>query len=121
MEYSEFRTQMMKNLPVGLVLPNPGGGTSEIKKYIKDAVVYQRGDSDIRVSIADLYDAYKAFHGKRVDSTDLRRLAPSVFDSERGGHSCNCTFLFMALQRMGIVDRVQGEGKSGSPFWVSIP
>lgn len=121
MKYQEFYLQTISKLPVGTTLQNPGGGTSKITKYTNTHMVYKRGRSDIRVSMADLHAAYRTFLGKTVSSTDLREYAPRVFDSKRSGHSCNCTLLFMVLDEIGIVSTIDGDGKSGNPFRVTIP
>jgi hypothetical protein len=103
------------------VLPNPGGGNTVIVSYTDHNIVYQRGNSRICVAFKDLYEAYKMFRGGILDSTKLREYKPWVFDSKRGGHSCNCTFLFMVLRAIGVVDTIAGAGKKGDPFWVKIP
>ena len=72
------------------------------------------------VPIRDLYATYRAFGGQAVSSADLRHFAPRVFDSKRGGHSCNCTVFFMALRAMRLVDRIEGAGRPGDPFWVDL-
>ena len=121
MKYWEFYQRLVSSLPVGTVLRNPGRGTSEIVSYTDTQIVYKRGNSRIYVSIMDLYDAYERFRGKTVNSTGLRNYAPQVFDSTMGGHSCNCTFLFMVLRAIGTIARIEGEGKRGSPFRAVIP
>ena len=86
-------------------------------------IMYRRGNSRIRVQLADLYRAYNRFKGRKVSSIDLRRFAPSVFDSTArpAGHSCNCTFLFHLLQRLELtVGLLDGRGVRGSPFSVVI-
>ena len=95
MDSTTFYRRFVASLPSGTILQNPGGGTTEIIDYAaNDRLVYQRGQSRIYVSIRDLYAAYRSFSGQTVSSTDLREYAPDVFDSKRGGHSCNCTVLF---------------------------
>jgi hypothetical protein len=121
MEYCKFCRRIIEVLPVGTELPNPGGGSSTILSYPRGNIAYRRGNSKFYVAFEDLYDAYDTFRGETLDSTTLRDLNPDVFDSKRGGHSCNCTFLFMALKAIGIVDRIEGAGKRGSPFRVTIP
>lgn len=121
MEFHDFRRKLVQSLPVGAVLRNPGGGTSTIVSHTPRNVAYRRGKSRIYVGLRDLYGAYEAFRGGTVDSSDLRAFKPQVFDSKQSGHSCNCTFLFMALKAMGIVERIDGAGRSGSPFRVKIP
>jgi hypothetical protein len=119
--YRQFYQRITSSVPVGTVLRNPGGGTTEIKTYTEKNLTYKRGKSNMSVAMRDLYDTYRHFQGTTVSSPDLRRFAPSVFDSKQSGHSCNCTVLFMLLRETGIVARIQGRGIRGSPFQVYIP
>ena len=121
MRYCDFCHQIIETLPVGTVLVNPGGGTSTIVSYTERNIAYQRGNSKIYVAFEDLYDAYNASRGGTLDSSTLRGHNPQVFDSRQGGHSCNCTFLFIVLKAIGVVDRIEGAGKKGAPFRVTVP
>lgn len=121
MDYQSFTNKFEKAVPVGAVMDNPGGGISEIMSYPGNQISYLRGNSRIYVSLQDLFDAYDHFKGGQVSTTDLKAFNPAVFDSSKNGHSCNCTFLFLALQRMGIAGGIQGEGVRGSPYSVEIP
>jgi len=108
--------------PPNKVLKNPGGGTTTIIGYDKTYLTYIRGRSKFRVSIIDLYKAYKTFYGTQVSSIDLKRINPKVFDSRAPhfGHSCNCTTLFMLLKDIGLVKKIHGKGVRGNPFFVDI-
>ncbi len=121
MKYEEFRRIIMEKLPVNTILPNPGGGNSIILSYTSSNIAYQRGKSTIRVAFEHLYNVYMMFQGDIIDSTQLKRYNPKVFDSTKSGHSCNCTFLYMVLKAIAVVDRIEGAGKKGSPFRVRIP
>ena len=118
MTYHDFCSRVKEALPPGTVLPNPGAGTSKIKGYSNAKVSYIRGTSTISISFTDLFTAYTEFSGKEVSSRDLRDYAPQVFDSAArpAGHSCNCTFLFVVLTKLGLADGVRGEGKRNQPF-----
>jgi len=121
MDYQAFYYRLVAALPVGAVLQNPGGGTTEIVAHTGTGkLVYQRGRSRFYVPILDLYAAYRRFQEQTVSSTDLRGFAPEVFDSRYGGHSCNCTLLFLALRAMGLVDTIEGAGKRGDPYRVDL-
>lgn len=120
MDFSLFTQIFKQALPVGTILPNPGGGTSKILGYGDDSVTYQRGESHIYASLRAFHTACERFWGRRMNSSDLRLYFPSTFDSKRGGHSCNCTFLFTALYRMGLSSEIRGEGKPNSPFYVKL-
>jgi hypothetical protein len=89
-DHDTFARQVMGAFPPGLELQNPGGGTSKLISYGMERVCYRRGNSRFYVEIARLYD------------------------------NCHCTFLFLALGQMGLVDNIWGTGRSGSPFGVTI-
>jgi hypothetical protein len=120
MDFDAFSRLMHITVTPGTVFPNPGGGSSELIDFSSGSLIYRRGNSRIYVSLRDLYNAYAHFRGSNVSSTDLRQYRPSVFDSVAGGHSRNCTMLFILLKAIGAVDRIQGEGVRGNPFWVTI-
>ena len=120
MNFVEFRKQLIFALPKGKVLKNPGKGISIIKSISTDGIYYIRGNSTFHISINEIYEAYKRFQGKNVSSTQLKELKPYVYDSSINGHSCNCTFLFLILKEMGIVDTINGKGVKGDPFYVEI-
>jgi len=120
MEYKQFTESIKLNIPVGVLISNPGGGTSKIISYSDEKIVYQRGKSKISVSFEKLYKAYFKFRGQKVYTTDLRNYAPDIFDSKNGGHSCNATFLFSILILIGLVSEIKGDGKVNHPFYISI-
>ena len=120
MNYQEFIEKIQSGVPIGVSLANPGGGTSEIISYSDKSIVYQRGKSKISVAFEEFYKAYIKFKGKKVYTTDLRDYAPKTFDSSRGGHSCNTTFLFSILTLIGLVNEIKGDGNANHPFYVSI-
>ncbi len=118
MDSVEFRQQLKQKLPVGRRLPNPGGGESVIVGHGPKNLRYRRKNSVISVSYQDLWETYRHFAGKEVTSRELRQFRPKVFDSQArpAGHSCNCTFLFMALREIGLADGLSGGGTPGNPF-----
>jgi hypothetical protein len=121
MDFKTFKLLVMGSIPVGTVLQNPGGGTSIIASYSDSGISYKRKNSTIRVSFRDLFDAYSHFRGQEVSSSDLKKYKLSVYDSTKGGHSCNCTFLFMVLCHLPLVVGIEGNGKKGCPFFINIP
>ena len=121
MRLSEFRKKVIDAIPAGYVMDNPGGGITTIVAYSESNITYRRGNSKIVVSFGDLHDALLRFRGGVVDSSRLKDYKPNVFGSRQSGHSCNCTFFFMVLKEMGIVESIDGEGKKGSPFRIYIP
>lgn len=122
MDYASFKTEVKRVLPRGTILKNPGGGTSTVLSSTDQAVTYRRGSSSINVKFKDLFSAYANFKGGRVSSAELRKFAPSVFDSKGDppGHSCNCTFLFLVLKDIDAVDSINGSGVRGKPYYVEI-
>jgi len=121
MEKEDFVKGAVSVLPKGLKLDNPGGGISEIISINENRICYKRGNSKIFVTLEDLHDAIEANKIKKIiTSSDLKRYSPQVFDSTKGGHSCNCTFLFQVLKKMGIIDKIEGEGKRGNPFFSTL-
>lgn len=122
MEYDAFVQSLMASLPEGTVMDNPGGGTSTVMWCDGERICYKRGrGSRLYVDLRHLYEGYRQHSGRRMTTNDLKAMNPAVFDTKQNGHNCHCTFLFMALQRMGIVGAIQGAGGAGSPFWVSLP
>jgi len=122
MDFSEFKQRVHATIPTTTTLKNPGGGTTTILSYSSEGVSYRRGNSTIHVSLRDLYDGYAKFKGGRMSSNDLKEANPSVFDSQArpAGHSCNCTFLFMVLQKLELVTDIHGHGVRGNPFFVTL-
>ena len=122
MDFLEFKQMIYKSIPIGTVLDNPGGGTSTILSYPSEAVSYRRRNSTMYVSLRDLFDEYITIKGRRMSSNDLKVINPSVFDLQArpAGHSCNCTFLFMVLLKIGVVTHIQGHGVRGDPFFVVL-
>jgi hypothetical protein len=123
MSYEEFLKLFREKIRPGLVLDNPGGGTSTVLSVADSGKVrYQRKNSKIDVDIHVLYEAYCRFKGKQCRTTDLRAYVPHIFDSNArpAGHSCNCTFLFLVLKAMRLCGEIEGAGKAGNPFYVDI-
>ncbi len=61
MDYQQFVETIKSSIPVGLMLVNPGGGTSKIISYSEENIIYQRGNLKITVSFDNLYKAYSKF------------------------------------------------------------
>jgi len=122
MDFQEFKTRINTDIPVDTILDNPGGGTSTITSVSDDKISYMRGGSTIYVSFQELYDAYSKYRGQKVTSSNLKVYRPSVFDSaaKPSGHSCNCTFLFLLLSRIGEANGIQGAGVRGNPYFVEV-
>ncbi len=123
MDLEQFKREIETKIKAGAILDNPGKGTSVITKLSANGISYKRGRSIIYISFQDFFDTLKHFIGNRVTSSDLKSFRPSVFDSKakRPGHSCNCTFLFMVLKKLGISSEIGGQGIKGDPYFVEIP
>ena len=113
-----FAERIQSELPVGSILENPGGGTSTITDYSQAFITYRRGKSSIHVSYENLFKAYCKYQGQQVRASDLKTFAPNVFDSAArpSGHSCNATFMFLLLGRLGLAGEFEGKGVRGGPL-----
>lgn len=122
MTVDEFIRRLQGALPVGSVLQNPGGGTSTILSHSQKFVRYRRRRSSIGVAYESLFGAYAANRSRAVSTSDLKRFEPSVFDTKArpAGHDCNGTFLFLVLRQLGLSSDIDGSGKKGDPYFVSI-
>jgi hypothetical protein len=121
--YKDFCAAIRKTISVGKAFDNPSGrGVSTILKIDSAKIVYMRGEHPIAIAFETLYKVYKKFLGKQCSSRDLRSYAPEAFDSKArpAGHSCNCTFLFLVFKALSIVDKINGKGVAGHPFYVYI-
>lgn len=118
MELSEFVSTIEKNIAIGTEFENPGGGTSVVKTITPLNISYMRGNSRITVGLQALFQTYVHFSGKSVSCSELKKYAPNIFDSNArpAGHTCNCTFLFLLLMAVDLVDEIDGAGTRGNPF-----
>ncbi|MBF0503206.1 MAG: hypothetical protein HQM09_23995 [Candidatus Riflebacteria bacterium] len=123
MGFDEFRTAIQAKITPQTIFFNPGGGTSQVVAVSDEQIRYRRGISTVTLRIRDIFDAYYFHRGDRMATTDLKEFRPSVYDSKArpSGHSCNCTFLLLLLQELGIVFEICGAGKKRDPFFVRIP
>jgi len=120
MTYSEFYNNLSNSISVGLKLKNPGKGDSTIKSITENIITYIRGSSSISIKIDEIYKVYLLFKGKRCSTSDLKEYKPGVFNSKTNGHDCNCTFLFMILKKMNLINKIEGKGVKNSEFFVNI-
>jgi len=120
MNIDQFKQKIKLAVQVGTIFDNPGKGTSTVTALSDRGISYVRGSSLIYFSFQDIFDAFEYFNGGRVTSNDLKSYRRTVFDSKTNGHSCNCTFLFMLLKKMGIVSEIGGQGVKGKPYFVNI-
>jgi hypothetical protein len=68
MTYEEFKEAVIKKLPPGKILDNPGGGTTLIKSYSGDILKHQRGKSTFPVSLNLFYEVKEKFTGLKLSS-----------------------------------------------------
>ena len=120
MNIDQFRQKIKVAIQPRNIFDNPGRGTSTVTALSDRGISYVRGRSVIYFSFQDIFDAFEYFKGSRVSSNDLKSYRRIVFDSKANGHSCNCTFLFMVLKKMGIASEIGGRGVKGSPYFVDI-
>lgn len=120
MTYPEFHRNLNNSISTGLKLKNPGKGDSTIKSITDNTITYVRGKSPISIKIDEIYNVYLLFKGKRCSTSELKKYNSQVFDSKFNGHSCNCTFLFMVLKEMKLVNNIDGKGVRGAEFFIDI-
>jgi hypothetical protein len=120
-DFAAFVQLLRERLEAGLVMQNPGGGTSTVVSCSDARLCYRRRASKFWIYLRPLYDAYQHFAGGDVSTNDLAAFAPGVFDQDYSGHNCHRTFFLMALLQMGVVGAIWGSGRSGDPFGVTIP
>ena len=117
MEYNAFLIEIKNKISSGLIFNNPGGGTSVIISITqKNSILYRRRNSDIYISIENIYKAYKQFRNSKCTTTQLKNFMPNVFRKK----DCNCTFLFSILNKISLCSEIMGLGKNQSPFYVEI-
>lgn len=121
MTIKQLFEQLKPAFSKGSTLDNPGGGITTITGIGEENISYIRGASRMYLPYAAMVDALNIFADKTITTTDLKDLNPAVFDSKKGGHSCNCTVMFCILERMGLIDSgIKGSGRRGSPFSIKI-
>ncbi len=120
MNIDQFKHKIKQAIQVGTIFENPRKGRSTVTALSDCGISYVRGRSVIYFSFQNIFDAFEYFNGDRATSNDLKSYQPHVFDSNANGHSCNCTFLFMLLKKMGIASEIGGQGVKGSPCFVDI-
>jgi hypothetical protein len=120
MNIDQFKQKIKLAVQVGTIFDNPGKGTSAVTALSDRGISYVRGRSVIHFSYQDIFDAFEYFNGAAVTSNDLKSCRPTVFGSKANGHSCNCTFLFMLLRKIGISSEIGGRGVKGRPYFVDI-
>ncbi|QXM05185.1 hypothetical protein [Crassaminicella indica] len=121
MEGRNLIMNLKKNLEREKEFENPGGGISTIKSITEKSIVYMRGNSRFYLNFSDIEQAYSYFKGKICTTNDLKEYKPQIFDSKHKGHSCNCTFFFLLLKHLDLIEGdIQGSGRRGNPFYIKI-
>lgn len=121
MDEMQLRELIFNSISVDTSFINPGGGSSIVMSINQERIVYKRGNSKISYKILDVLESYEYYKGEICSASDLKEFKPSVYDSTLGGHSCNCTFLFLLLDEIGLVENgIRGRGVRGDPFYVRI-
>jgi len=119
------KAALMSAISVGEIFQNPKSGTSTISSVTDKNITYIRGRTSINFPISVFFSVVNEFAGKKCSSSNLKEYMPEIFDSNpsinnvKAGHSCNCTFLFLLAEKMGLIENgIQGKGKRGNPFFV---
>ncbi len=111
MTFDEFKKRVLTSISVGEIFENPGGGVSIIEFFNDEKIKYIRRKSSITIKLEKLYKAYDHFQGTFVTTKQLKEFDHS-FDSEArnpSGHSCNCTFGFCVIIKIGLADTISKE------------
>lgn len=117
MEYKDFLIEINKKITSGLIFNNPGGGTSIIISITQNnSILYKRGNSNIYISIENIFKVYEQFKNSECTTTQLKSFMPKVFKRK----CCNCTFLFLILNKISLCSNIMGLGLRQSPFYVEI-
>lgn len=110
-----------QRIKVGQVFANPGGGTSEVVSITDTGIYFKRRNSKMLLKFEDMENTYNTFRGKKITTKELKEFNAKCFDSSKGGHSCNCTFLFSVLKMCDLIKGdISGEGKVNSLFSVEL-
>ena len=116
-----WEEKIKEHLSVGKQLNNPGGGISTISKIDNEKISYIRGKSAITLYYKDIENVYLEYAGGTCTASDLKLFNPKVFDSKNGGHSCNCTFIFMVFEELQLLQgSINGLGVRGNPYYIHI-
>jgi hypothetical protein len=120
MTFHDFVELLRARLPVGVVLENPGGGTSTVLSHTETRIYYKRGDSPFHMDYDDLHDAYQRFTGEPVTTSNLKDYAPAIFDQPHGGTTVTARFFCLPWYRWGLPSQFGGAARpvirSESPF-----
>jgi len=121
MESNDLQGLILSSIKKGTVFINPKRGTSTVSTITPDYISYIRGKSRIYLPMYDILQVYDIFSGQRCTTQQLREYNPSVFDSTKNGHSCNCTFLFSLFDALGLAKNgIYGSGKRGDPYYINL-
>ena len=116
----ELYKMINENFSIGQIFNNPGKGTSTIVSITDMNITYKRGSSNIAIKHSDINKVYVEFRNRECSSNDLKELDESIFSSDSGGHSCNCTFLFLLLNHLNLSSEIMGRGVRGDSYYVDV-
>lgn len=103
------------------IFQNAKKGTSTVVSITDKYIYYMRGKSKIAMPLDAFCDACDYFKSKNCTTTDLKTYMPKIFSTKKGGHDCNCTFLFRVAEKMGLLDGgISGKGTRGNTFYVKF-
>ena len=116
-----FEARLYDKIYPGLILKN-GKTKSKILDIKNEKIKFEHGGTKnpLFLSISDIFYVYKLLIKlNKVKTSQLRKFKPKVFDSQQGGHTCNCVFAFMILKRLGLINgNIKGKGKKGAPYYI---
>lgn len=113
--------KLLAIISIDQTFTNPKSGTSIIRDFSNEYILFERGKSTIRFPLQYLDKIYLVYKGTTLTTSELHREYPLIFDSKKGGHSCNATFLFMMYEYLGLTKNgIEGDGVSHHPFYIEL-
>ena len=113
--------KLLAKLSINQSFNNPKSGTSIIKDFSNEYILFERGNSKIKFPLTYLDKIYLSYKGTKLSTSDLHREYPPIFDSKKGGHSCNATFLFMMYEYLGLTKNgIEGDGVAHHPYYIEL-
>jgi hypothetical protein len=67
------------------------------------------------------WNALTPFWGKSISTESLKTECPEVFSAKKKGYNCMAIFLFLILQKIGLVKEISGKGLPADPFSIELP
>lgn len=76
--------KLLSMLSMNQSFNNPKSGTSIIKDFSNEYILFERGNSKIKFPLNYLDKIYLLYKGTKLTTSELHREYPSIFDSKKG-------------------------------------